>query len=159
MNKYRFLYLIWLLPAYFVWQIGYQAIIYNGLIDTYDNGDSHMAEVIDFDIKQIAAQTNGYVVLRFTNSAHEILEEKLSLPVQMAQVIMDSEYIPVRYKKTSLKPIVMLPIFELQKNVLLVNIGVSALSLTVVILIALWTTRYANRIIRDGEEILQIEQV
>ena len=159
MNKYKFLYLIWLLPAYFIWQAGYQLYIYNGLNDTYQNGESYIAEVLDFDIKQIAAQTNGYVVIRFSGSRDQVVEQKLSLPVQMAQVLMDSETIPVRYKKDSQKPIVIVSVYELQKDVLRVNMAVSGISLFVVVVISVFSTRYANRMIRDGEEEIQIEHV
>jgi len=159
MNKYKFLYLIWLLPAYFIWQAGYQLYIYNGLNDTYQNGESYIAEVLDFDIKQIAAQTNGYVVIRFSDSRDQVVEEKLSLPVQMAQVLMDSETIPVRYKEDSQKPIVIVSVYELQKDVLRVNMAVSGISLFVVVVISFFSTRYANRMIREGEEEIQIEHV
>jgi len=159
MNKYKFLYLIWLLPAYFIWQAGYQLYIYNGLNDTYQNGESYIAEVLDFDIKQIAAQTNGYVVIRFSGSRDQVVEQKLSLPVQMAQVLMDSETIPVRYKEDSQKPIVIVSVYELQKDVLRVNMAVSGISLFVVVVISVFSTRYANRMIRDGEEEIQIEHV
>lgn len=159
MNKYKFLYLIWLLPAYFIWQAGYQLYIYNGLIDTYQNGESHIAEVLDFDIKQIAAQTNGYVVLRFTDSSSDTIEQQLSLPVQMAQVLMNSETIPVRYKENSQKQIVIVSVYELQKDVLRVNMAVSGISLLVVLIISFLATRYANKMIREGEEKIQIEHV
>lgn len=159
MNKYKFLYLIWLLPAYFIWQAGYQLYIYNGLIDTYQNGESHIAEVLEFDIKQIAAQTNGYVILRFTDSSNNTIEEQLSLPVQMAQVLMDSETIPVRYKEGSQKPIVIVSVYELQKDLLRVNMAVSGISLLVVLIISFFATRYANKMIREGEEKFQIEHV
>jgi len=159
MNKYKFLYLIWLLPAYFIWQAGYQLYIYNGLNDTYQNGESYIAEVLDFDIKQIAAQTNGYVIIRFSDSRDQVVEEKLSLPVQMAQVLMDSETIPVRYKEDSQKPIVIVSVYELQKDVLRVNMAVSGISLFVVVVISFFSTRYANRMIREGEEEIQIEHV
>lgn len=159
MNKYKFLYLIWLLPAYFIWQAGYQLYIYNGLHNTYQNGESYIAEVLDFDIKQIAAQTNGYVVIRFSDSQDQVVEQKLSLPVQMAQVLMDSETIPVRYKQDSQKPIVLVSVYELQKDVLRVNMAVSGISLFVVLVISFFSTRYANRMIREGEEKIQIEHV
>jgi len=147
------------LPAYFIWQAGYQLYIYNGLNDTYQNGESYIAEVLDFDIKQIAAQTNGYVVIRFSGSRDQVVEQKLSLPVQMAQVLMDSETIPVRYKEDSQKPIVIVSVYELQKDVLRVNMAVSGISLFVVLVISFFSTRYANRMIREGEEEIQIEHV
>lgn len=159
MNKYYFVYLIWLLPAYFLFQGGYQVLTYQGLTTTYDSGDSYVADVIDFDVKQIAAQTNGYVVLQFDTSDGETVEKQLALPVQMAQVIMDSELIPVRYNSNSFNPIVMIPVYDLQKSVIQVNMAVSGFGLIVTILIALWASRFAKTRIRDGEEDLQIERL
>ncbi len=157
MSKYNYLYSIWLLPLYFVLQAGYQMFVYSGLNQTYDKGTSHVAEVIDFDVKQIAAQTNGYVVIRFTDNKGGRVEEKLSLPVQMAQVLTDSEIIPVRYLSNSPKPIVLIPVFSLQKEIILMNIAVSSISFLIVVIIAIFVTRYANKMRREGEEKLEVE--
>ena len=159
MNKYHFLYLIWLLPAYFLFQGGYQVLTHQGLTTTYDSGESYVADVIDFDVKQIAAQTNGYVVLQFDTSEGETVEQQLALPVQMAQVIMDSELIPIRYSPNSFNPIVMIPVYDLQKSVIKVNMAVSGIGLIVTILISLWASRFAKTRIRDGEEELEIERL
>lgn len=77
MNKYRLLYLFWIAPAYLLFLVVQQGLVHKGTIDTYENGTTYMAEVIDFDIKQIAAQSNGYIVLRFEVD-DKILERKLS---------------------------------------------------------------------------------
>lgn len=159
MNKYYFTFLVWLLPIYFIFHGGYQLLIYQGLQNTYSDGDSYVAEVIDFDVKQIAAQTNGYVVLEFTTSSDQVVNRKLGLPVQMAQVIMDSELIPVRYRADSFSPIVMLPTYELQRNVVRVNMAVSSFGLIVTILVSIWASRFALRRIREGDDSFEIEHV
>ena len=159
MNKYYFIFLIWLLPIYFLGQFSYQALTYTGIQSTYDNGESYVATVTDFDVKQIAAQTNGYVVLNFTTSAGDVVEKKLALPVQFAQVIMNSELIPVRYSEASFSPIVMMPVYDLQQNVIKVNLAVTLFGTLVTILVALFASRYALRKVRDGEDELQIEML
>ena len=159
MNNYYLTFLIWLLPLYFIFQSGYQIYTYFGIVSTYDEGSSYVAMVTDFDVKQIAAQTNGYVVLRFTTSEGEEIERQLSLPVQFAQVIMDSEVIPIRYKENSAKQIVMIPVYKLQKKVIRVNIAVTAIGLLVTLIIAFFATKYALRKIRNGDEKLEIERV
>ncbi len=159
MNKYYFVYLIWLLPLYFLFQAFYQLATLQGVSNTYDNGSSYMAEVVDFDVKQIAAQTNGYVVLKFSTIDEEVVERKLTLPVQMAQVIMESELIPVRYLESSFNPIVMMPTYELQKKVVRVNLGVTGFGLVVTVIIALFASRYARRRIKHGDETLIFERV
>ena len=73
------------------------------------------ADVTDFDIKQIAAQSNGYVVITFPLPDGNQTERKLSLSIQMAQRIIDTQVIPIRYLEESWQPIVMIPTYELQK--------------------------------------------
>ena len=159
MNKYYFIFLIWLLPAYFLFQGSYQVLTYYGIDRTYEEGESYVADVLEFDVKQIAAQTNGYVIIRFTTISGETVTEQLALPVQMAQVIMESEQIPIRYLADSFKPIVMLTVYDLQKSVVLVNMAVSSMGLLVTLLIALYASRYALKRLRHGEETLEIERL
>lgn len=159
MNKYYFIFLIWLLPAYFIFQGGYQVLVYQGLGNTYVNGESYVADVLEFDVKQIAAQTNGYVIIRFNTEAGETITEQLALPVQMAQVIMESEQIPLRYNEQSFKPIVLLTVYDLQKSVISVNMAVSGISFIVTLIIAFLASRYAMKRIREGEEELQFERI
>ncbi len=159
MNKYHYIFLIWLLPLYFLLQGGYQVFSYFGIQSTYNNGDSYIASVIDFDVKQIAAQTNGYVVLNFSTENGDTVQQRLALPVQFAQVIMQSELIPVRYLESSFSPIVMMPVFELQQNVIRVNIGVTSFGLLVTIVISLFASRFALRRIREGEVVLEFERI
>jgi len=159
MNKYYFIFLIWLLPAYFLFQGGYQVLTYYGIEQTYEDGESYVAEVLEFDVKQIAAQTNGYVIIRFNTTSGETVTEQLALPVQMAQVIMESEQIPIRYLADSFKPIVMLTVYDLQKSVVLVNMAVSSIGFLVTLLVAVYASRYAVKRLRDGDETLEIERL
>ncbi|MCC5905902.1 MAG: hypothetical protein JJU13_06850 [Balneolaceae bacterium] len=159
MNKYHFIFLTWLLPLYFLFQGGYQVLSYFGVQSTYSTGESYVASVTDFDVKQIAAQTNGYVVLNFTTADGKIIEQQLGLPVQFAQVIMESEVIPIRYSESSFSPIVMMPIYELQRNVIRVNIGVTSFGFLATLLVSWYASRFAMRRIRDGEETLEIEMM
>lgn len=159
MNKYYFIYLIWLLPAYFLFQSFYQISVHRGINNTNSNGASYIATVTDFDVKQIAAQTNGYVVLKFSTQDGKTVEEQLALPVQFAQVIMQSELIPVRYLETSFRPIVMTPIFELQQNVVRVNIAVTLFGFLATSVLSYFASSFATRRIREGDETLEIELV
>jgi hypothetical protein len=159
MTKYHFIHLIWLLPAYFLFQFSYQSASYFGISETYSRGDSYIATVIEFDVKQIAAQTNGYVVLNFTTGSGDVIERKLTLPVQMAQAIMESEVIPIRYLEDSFNPIVMMPTYELQQSVIKVNLGVTAIGLIVTVIVSFFASRYARRKIVLGDEELIIERI
>lgn len=159
MKKYYFIFLIWLLPAYFLMQGGYQILTYYGIESTYVDGESYVADVLEFDVKQIAAQTNGYVILRFTTRDGETITEQLALPVQMAQVIMESEQIPIRYRAESFKPIVMLTVYELQKSIVSVNMGVTILGFFITFVISWIASRYAKNRIQHGEQKLEIERL
>jgi len=159
MNKYVFIFLIWLLPIYFFAQGGYQVLTYYGITNTFNHGESYISSVTDFDVKQIAAQTNGYVVLKFTTSEGLTVEEKLALPVQFAQIIMQSELIPIRYLENSFNPIVIMPVYELQQSVIKVNISVTSIGLIATLLVSFFASKFAIRRIREGEENLEIERV
>ncbi|PWN07265.1 hypothetical protein [Rhodohalobacter mucosus] len=159
MTKYHSIYLIWLLPLYFLFQFGYQVATYQGISNTYSNGDSYLANVVEFDVKQIAAQTNGYVILKFSTDGGKTIEQKLTLPVQMAQAIMESEVIPIRYLEDSFKPIVMLPTYELQKSVIKVNFGVMGIGLIITVILSFFASRYAASKIKYGDREIEIERV
>lgn len=145
MKYLRLLYLFWLLPAYMLLLALHQTMVYQGLTETFKNGESYMAEVTDFEIKQIAAQTNGYVVLKFTPGDQPTIERKLSLPVQLASLIYDLKLIPVRYKSDSFEDIVMVPTYRLHKEMVLTNIAVCVIGFGIAFVIAYLAHRYVRR--------------
>ena len=159
MKNYYFIYLIWVLPAYFLFQAGYQTLTYIGIESTYEEGESYVAEVVDFDVKQIAAQTNGYVILKFSTSDNKEVQEQLALSVQMAQLIMSSELIPIRYLENSFNPIVMTPVHRVQLSVIKVNLTVSLIGLIVTLILAIFASKFAGKRLRDGEDKLYIERL
>lgn len=136
-----------------------QGFVYSGTIDTYENGQSIAADVLDFDIKQIAAQSNGYVVIKFPDPDGVMQERKLSLSVQMAQRIIDTAVIPIRYKADSFQDIVMIPTYELQKSTSLINMVVAFIGCMVLVFASFLASRYATRKLKKGEQELVIERV
>lgn len=157
--KYRFLYLVWLFPAYLAFIIVQQALVYTGTLDTYENGVSIAADVLDFDIKQIAAQSNGYVVITFIDPDGNVQERKLSLSIQMAQRIIDTQVIPIRYQEGTFQDIVMIPTYELQKSTSLSNMGVAFIAFSALAFFCFLGTRYANKKIKSGDSEVVIERV
>ncbi|MFV1884397.1 MAG: hypothetical protein ACMZ7B_07915 [Balneola sp.] len=157
--NYRFLYLVWLLPAYLLFIIIQQGLVYQGTIDTYENGVSIPANVLDFDIKQIAAQSNGYVILSFIAPDGEVIERKLSLSIQMAQRIIDTSVIPIRYVKGNFQDIVVIPMYDLQKTTSLSNMGVSFMGFLALIFVSVLVTRFASKKVSGNDEELIIERV
>jgi len=159
MKKFHLAYIVWLLPLYFLLMHGYQWMALMGADRTYEQGESYVADVIDFDVKQIAAQTSGYVVLTFQPAGEDPVEHHLSLSVQMAQVIMHSERIPIRYLPDSFREVVIVSTYPLQRNVIRVNLGVTAIGLIATLLLSLYATRYARRKAREGISELRIERI
>ena len=157
--KYRFLYFIWILPSYLAFIMMQQVSVYYGTIDTYNNGESIAADVTDFDIKQIAAQSNGYVVIEFIDPNGNKQERKLSLSIQMAQRVLDKQTIPIRYKFSSSQPVVMIPTYTLQKSTSLINLAVAFIAFVALVLASLGVTRFANKRARDGKEEFNIERI
>jgi len=159
MNKYYLFFLVWLLPAYMLF-IGLQQVqVHFGTIETYQNGESYLADVLDFDIKQIAAQSNGYIVLRFKPDDADTIQQKLSLTVQMAQAVMDLPKVPVRYQPESTQPIVMIPTYDLQKSTSTINAVIALIGLVVLVIVSVFIHRFAKRKIKDGDEEMVVERV
>lgn len=158
MNSYKFIYLIWLLPAYLLFLTAHQAYVFYSVVNTYDTGESYIAEVVDYEMKQIAAQTNGYVVLKFETDA-EVHQQKLSLPVEMAGMVSKSRVIPVRYKKDAFVNIVMIPTYKTQKGLVLTNFAMAAVGFMITLFIAFIGHRYATKKLRYGDTRLIIERV
>lgn len=158
MNPYKFLYLIWLLPGYLLFLSVHQALVFYSVVNTYDTGESYVAEVVDYDLKQIAAQTNGYVVLRFETD-QESYQQKLSLPVEMAGAIGKSEVIPIRYKKDAFVNIVMMPTYSTQKSLALTNLAMAAVGLLITLFIAFLVHRYTNKKVTGGDEQFVIQRL
>lgn len=159
MSKYKFIYLTWLLPAYLLFLTLHQVLVFYSIGDTYTNGDSYVASVVDFRITQIAAQTNGYVVLKFVTNSGEEVQQKLSLPVEMAEMINDLQQIPIRYQKGTFENIVMIPTYKQQRSLVLSNIGIALLGFLITLGIAWTAHKYATRKIEEGEQELIVERV
>lgn len=159
MNSYNFLYLFWLLPLYIGGLFFQQMTVYYGITDTYENGNSYTAEVVDFEFKQIAAQTNGFIVVRFETEEENEVERKLSLPVEMAGKLQETRIIPVRYQPGSTQEIVLVPSYSIQKGLVLTNMGMSFIGFIITFFIALYAHRYAGRKKREGPTEYIIERI
>lgn len=159
MDSYKFLYLFWLLPLYIGGLFFQQATVYYGITDTYENGKSYTAEVVDFEFKQIAAQTNGFIVVRFETDRGNEIERKLSLPVEMAGKLQETRIIPVRYQQGSTQEIVLVPSYNIQKGLVLTNMGMSFIGFLITFFIALYAHRYAGRKSREGTTEYIIERI
>lgn len=136
---------IWLLPLYVGYQLAYQVNVMYSLHNTYTTGEIIAARVTDFRIKQIAAQTNGFIVLEFTDQAGNHENRLLSLPVQMAAPLMHFGMLDIRYKPSNSHDIVITATYQIHRNMVVVNIAVLTLSFLAVLMIAVWATRLANR--------------
>lgn len=159
MNKYKLLNFYWLIPLYLLFLVVQQGLVHIGTIDTYENGTTYIAEVTDFDIKQIAAQSNGYINLRF-EAEGELIERRLSLSVQMAQKLMESANIPVRYQPGAFQEIVLFPTFEIQKSTSIFNMSVAFMGLLVTVFFGFYVKRYIRRKVdNEHDEEFEIERV
>lgn len=149
MSKYRFLYAYWFIPAYLFFLVFQQAMVHKGSIDTYENGESYLAEITGFEIKQIAAQSNGYVEIKFTVDG-EVIERRLSLSIQMAQELMESSSVPLRYQEGAYPDIVLFPTYEIQKSTSLFNMSVAAVGVIITFIAGIILNRFIKR--RSADE-------
>lgn len=159
MNRYKLLYLIWLLPGYLLFLCVHQTTVFYSLIDTYENGDSYVAEVVEYNLKKIAAQTNSYVILQFETDDGRQHRQKLSIPVEMVSTISESEVLPVRYQQDAFVNIVIMPSYSTQKGLVLTNLGMAAVGFMIALFAAFLVHRYVRRKLRGGQKELVIERI
>ncbi len=138
-------FLVWAIPAYLLFLIIHQFNVLSGLQKTHEHGTSYVAEVIEFELKQIAAQTNGYIVLRFTPNNEAEVVQKLSQPIQNAAQLMASELLPIRYLRDSSQPIVITTIYEFHRNMVRANIGILGIAFFVMIGVSVVATNFARK--------------
>ena len=158
MHKLTFLwYLIWLLPLYLTGMAIHMGAVYYGLDKTWEQGETYLADIVHFEIKQIAAQTNGSITVRFTPDNSEEVIRKLSQPIQNAAQLQASEIMPIRYLKNSYQPIVLVPIYDFHKQMVLVNLAVLLVSIAITFFIALTAHRFASRKTSGKEPVQKFE--
>jgi hypothetical protein len=159
MNKYKFFYLIWLIPAYLLFLGIHQVAVFYSIVDTFENGVSYNAEVVDFDIKQIASQTNGYIILRFDTATGETIQQRLSLPIEMAGKLTDIRLIPIRHHDSNFQNIVMVPTYSTQKGLVLTNMAMALVGFLIALFVAIAVHRHARRKLNGPDEELIIERI
>jgi hypothetical protein len=150
MSKYRLLTLFWIIPAYLLFLVVQQGLVYKGASTTFNEGEQHTAEILDIEVKQIAAQSNGYIIIRFTTDSDEIIERKMTLSIQMAQQLLQSADVDLSYKKGAYPEIVLHPTYELQVKTSLFNGSVALLGLIVTLIAGVYVQKYSNR--RSADE-------
>lgn len=147
MKKIYYLwYLLWLLPLALSGLGIQQALVYYGIQNTDQNGAEYQAEVVDFEMKHMAAQSNGMIILQFTTDAGETIVQKLSLPIQNAGLLMEKETLNIKYLESSYQPILIMPTLWFQTKMVMINIGVILLSVLATAFSSILAHRYANRL-------------
>ena len=145
MSKYRLLTFYWLIPMYLFFLVSQQAMVYVGAKDTIEEGIHYEADVLDMEVKQIAAQSNGYIVIAFETNTGTKIERKMTLSIQMAQQLMQSSKVELSYRKGGYPEIVLLPTYELQVKTSLFNGAVAFLGLIVTLIAGVRVQKYINR--------------
>ncbi len=77
----------------------------------------------------------------------------------MAQGIMNTSLIPIRYKKNAYQEIVMIPTYEIQRSTSFMNMVIAIIGTSILAVICIFITRYANNRAEHGAEQLVIERV
>lgn len=146
-------YIYWLLPAYLLFQTVYQVQVLRGLEMTYDGGESYVADVVDFRLKNMQAQSNGVIELKFDIQTGETVQKRMTLPVQIAAITRQYGKIPVRYLADSPQPIVMIPTYDFHHNMVRINVAILASSLLATLIMGYFVRRWSRRI-RDEAELI-----
>lgn len=145
MKPYHLSHLAWFIPLALIGLLIQQVSVFYGITQTMEQGEEVEAFITDFRIKQIAAQTNGYVDLHFFDSNGAERKERLTLHAQHASRLIGANTVDIRYLAGTTYDIVIVKTFDYHRNTVLVNIGVILLSLLVMVPVSIWASRFANR--------------
>ncbi len=125
-HYYKYAYLYWLIPLFFLGLAVHQTAVRQGLKNTYKEGTSYTAEILQFETKQIVTQNSSFVVLEFETKSGKVIREKLSLPVEISGTVSKGKILPIRYDPDSFQDIIIIAAYEDHKSVTLVNIAMAA---------------------------------
>lgn len=124
----KLLLLIWLIPAYLLFLGYYEVSTYVGLHYTYNTGESYIAQVDEFKIKNLQAQSNGHIKISFSDLEGNLHHREMSLPIQLAAQLQTYSMIPIRYLKTSSMDVVFMPTYEFQSDMVKMNCAICLIS-------------------------------
>lgn len=141
----------WLLPAYLLFQSIYQIQVLGGLQSTYENGTSYLAEVVEFRLKNMQAQSNGIIELRFETDSAAVIQKKMTLPIQLAAQIREYGKMPVRYLESSAQPIVIIPTYEFHRNMVRMNVAILLSSFIATVIMGYFVVRWARKLSKNEE--------
>lgn len=159
MNKYKFLYLFWLIPAYFLFLGLQQSAIYYGLKSTYEHGESYIAQIKKFEIERIAGQRQGRVTIKFKNAKNQPVEMTLGVAGETTSRLSKLKMVPIRYKEEAFVEVVFMPVVELQRGFVLSNMAMAAVAFIITFFIGLWAHRKAKRLSKTKKKELIIERM
>jgi len=150
-------FIYWLLPAYLLFQTVYQIQVLRGLEKTYEQGESYIADVVDFRLKNMQAQSNGIIELKFDIAGGETVQKRMTLPVQLAAQTRQYGKMPVRYLADSPQPIVMIPTYDFHHNMVRINVAILVSSFLGTLIMGFFVFRWSRKIGTEAE--LKFERV
>lgn len=156
-NPHQLWHLFWLVPAGLLYLMLQQTSVLYGLHQTYEEGEMYLAEVVDFEIKQIAAQTNGHLTVEFETGDGEMIRRQLSQPIQNAAQLQNTTHVPIQYLENSFQPIVMVPIYEFHRNMVRANIGIALISVLITVYLGYRASSFARKKSTDHREPVKYE--
>jgi hypothetical protein len=134
-----------LVPLYLLFQSIYQINVLQGLSQTYEKGESYVADVIYFRLKNMQAQSNGVIELRLQTKDGQTIDTKMTLPVQMAAITRAYGKLPVRYLAESSQPIVIMPTYSFHLNMVRMNVAILVSSFITTLILGFWVLRWARK--------------
>lgn len=134
-------------------------MVYFGAENTFENGQVLSAQVEQLEIKQIAAQSNGYIVIRFITNEGKEIRQKKTLSIQMAQELLELSVVPIYYLEGGYPEVVMLPTYEIQRKTSLFNASVALIGFLAMVAASVKVQRYSNQRSREKDDTVMVERV
>ena len=143
MKNRKLIHLTWLIPLALAGLFLHQLSVFYGMDKTVNEGQRLNAAITDFRIKQIAAQTNGYIDLSFMDVDGNQVSHRLSLHVQHAAQLMESNQVTIRYRPGARYHTVIESTYRYQRRTVKINLAVIGVSFLVMASVSVFASRYA----------------
>ena len=147
----RYSRLLYLFPLLTLALTVHQAMVARDSHRTYTKGIPVVADVTEYERKDMAAQAHGIMALRIQLPDGRVMTHHLTLPIILVDRLKNLGKVPVHVLEGSGEPVVLDELAQAQLRMALVNVSVAGLgTLMLVLAIAAWI-RYLKRRGDPGE--------
>jgi hypothetical protein len=136
---------LWIVPVILFGLMVHQAWVVYSVTQTWNDGKAATAEIVDYEMKEMAAQTHGIMTLRIPLPDGHSIEETLSMPAMLATQVRNTEQLEVRVRPGRSQQIVVAELMRTQRRMAMINVIIAGLGAVFVAGAIIAWRRYINR--------------